>query len=112
MKRENFEKAFENISDKTVTEAVLSRDKKRGRRGVLAKILIPAAILLLLSTVLAVNAASPVDLSFYISASFSGDYTMLSDMVSMPDKVAYRNSGDEVRLELKDGTVVISAPET
>jgi len=101
MKRENFEKAFENISDKTVTEAVLSRDKKRGRRGVLAKILIPAAILLLLSTVLAVNAASPVDLSFYISASFSGDYTMLSDMVSMPDKVAYRNSGDEVRLELK-----------
>jgi len=101
MKKENFENALENISDERVSEAAESYDKKTKRRKFTAKLLIPAAILLLLSAVLTVNAASPVDIGSYISLMFGGDHTMVDDMISMPEKVSYRSSGDEMKLELK-----------
>ena len=97
MKRENIENAIGNISVEYITEAVNNSNKKKKSRT-LPKLLVPAAALLCV-LMFGVNAASPVDLGFYLERMYGGDYTMVDEIVSMPSVVSYRSSGDEVKLE-------------
>lgn len=94
MKREIFEDALTEIREDYILEAAMAKKPVRKRVG----ILLMAAILFALT--LAVNAAAPVGLDFYLRAVFGDGYTMLDEMTAMPEHVAYRASGDELRLEL------------
>ena len=101
MKRENIEHAIGNISAEYISEAVNNANKKKNKKSrLLPKLLVPAAALLCV-LMFGVNAASPVDLGFYLERMYGGDYTMVDEIVSMPSVVSYRSSGDEVKLELK-----------
>lgn len=106
MKKENFENALTEVNSTYIAEAAEPAEKKK--RGVAWKVL-PAAVIAA-CFVLTVNAAVPVNLGFYLSAAFGDGYEVIGEMVSMPNHVAYRSSGDEMSLELKgivgDGHVV------
>ena len=99
MKQREFTAAMTDIDDCYLTEAaeaMPTRTKSKRRWAV-----IPIAAALLSAAMIAVNAAAPVDLGFYLKAVFGDGYAMLDEMTSMPDNVAYRSSGDEITLEMK-----------
>ena len=99
MKQREFTAAMTDIDDRYLTEAaeaIPTRTKSKRRWAV-----IPIAAALLSAAMIAVNAAAPVDLGFYLKAVFGDGYAMLDEMTSMPDNVAYRSSGDEITLEMK-----------
>lgn len=99
MKQREFTAAMTDIDDcylTEATEAMPTRTKSKRRWAV-----IPIAAALLSAAMIAVNAAAPVDLGFYLKAVFGDGYAMLDEMTSMPDNVAYRSSGDEITLEMK-----------
>ncbi len=100
MKKEQFCEAMTAIDDRYLTEAAEIAQKKTvgGRRK---WTVVPIAAALLAAAALCVNAAAPVDLGFYLAAAFGDSYEMLDEMTSMPQPVAYRSSGDEIRLEMK-----------
>lgn len=102
MKLQQLSDAVTGIDDRFITEAAEAAEnhqKTRIRRR--RWTVVPIAAALLAVAVLCVNAAAPVDLGFYLAAAFGDSYEMLDEMTSMPDNVAYRSSGDEIRLEMK-----------
>lgn len=100
MKKELFLEALTEIDDRYLTEAAEAvPGKHTGTRRRWTAVPIAAALLAMM--VLAINAAAPVDLGFYLSAAFGDGYEMLDEMTSMPEPVAYRSSGDEIKLEMK-----------
>ena len=98
MKKTNLENAITEVGDMYIQEAAGQEKKHRVRRKWIA---LPAALLLFAAMLVTVNAAAPVDLSFYLKAAFGDGYTMLDEMTAMPDNVAERSSGEEIDLELK-----------
>ena len=107
MKKENFENALTEVDSAYIAEATEMAAKKK--RSIAWKVL-PTAAAIAACFILTVNAVVPVDLGFYLSSAFGDGYEVMGEMVSMPDNVAYRASGDELSLELKgivgDGHVV------
>ena len=102
MKMKEFTDAVTAIDDAFIAEAAdigqtVSRIYKKRRSWAV----VPIAAALLAMAVLCVNAAAPVDLGFYLAAAFGDSYEMLDEMTSMPEPVAYRSSGDEIKLEMK-----------
>ena len=98
MKKTNLENAITEVGDMYIQEAAGQEKKHRVRRKWIA---LSAALLLFAAMLVTVNAAAPVDLSFYLKAAFGDGYTMLDEMTAMPDNVAERSSGEEIDLELK-----------
>ena len=98
MKQNELIDAMTEIDDRYLTEAAEASQKKRTKRK---WAVIPIAAAILSVAMIAVNAAAPVDLGFYLAAVFGDGYEMLDEMTSMPDNVAYRSSGDEIKLEMK-----------
>ncbi len=101
MKRENLENALASISDEILAESAVKATPKR-RRVKLPRIIVPAAVVaMLMATLLVVNAAAPVDLSFYVTSQFGGGYDMLDEMTSLPTTTTTRYSSDDIKFELK-----------
>lgn len=100
MKRENMENALTEAADMYILEAAQTEKRKKRIRLGKKWMILPAAAALITGLMIAVNAAAPVDLGFYLKAAFGDSYTMLDEMTAMPDNVAYRSSGDEITLEL------------
>jgi len=96
MKKAEFENALTEVRDEFILEA--ARTPKRVNRKRLG-LIIAAAMFVVLT--LGANAAAPVNLGFYLAAAFGDNYSMVNEMTAIPDNVAYRSSGDEIRLELK-----------
>ena len=100
MKKEQFCEAMTAIDDRYLTESAEPiQNQSVGKRRKWT--VVPIAAAFLAAAVLCVNAAAPVDLGFYLQAVFGDGYQMLDAMTSMPDNVAYRSSGDEIKLEMK-----------
>jgi len=100
MKKEQFEEALTGIDGQYLWEAAQGCADKAVRGRSLHRVTAAAAAVIA-AAILVVNAAAPVDLGFYLAAVFGDGYEMLDAMTSMPDNVAYRSSGDEIRLEMK-----------
>lgn len=98
MTKTNLENAMTEVGDMYIQEAAGQEKKHHVRRK---WIVLPAALLLFAAMLVTVNAAAPVNLSFYLKAAFGDGYTMLDEMTAMPDNVAERSSGAEIDLELK-----------
>ena len=104
MKQQLFTDAVTAIDDRYITEAADAEviQTKHNIRKVRRKwAAVPIAAALLAMAMFVVNAAAPVDLGFYLAAAFGDSYEMLDEMTSMPEPVAYRSSGDEIKLEMK-----------
>ena len=102
MKMNEFTDAVTAIDDAYLAEAAaLGQEKTQVHKTRRRWAVVPIAAALLAMAMLAVNAAAPVDIGFYLEAAFGDSYEMLDEMTSMPDPVAYRSSGDEIRLEMK-----------
>ncbi|MBQ7301732.1 MAG: hypothetical protein IJW77_18040, partial [Clostridia bacterium] len=104
MKQQIFTDAVTAIDDRYITEAAEAEviQTKHNIRKVRRKwTAVPIAAALLAMAMFVVNAAAPVDLGFYLAAAFGDSYEMLDEMTSMPEPVAYRSSGDEIKLEMK-----------
>ncbi len=107
MKQQIFTDAVTAIDDRYITEAAEAAEAeviqtKHNIRKVRRKwAAVPIAAALLAMAMFVVNAAAPVDLGFYLAAAFGDSYEMLDEMTSMPEPVAYRSSGDEIKLEMK-----------
>ena len=102
MKLKNLTDAVTAIDDGYITEAVGAEQTKHNTHKSHRKwAIVPIAAALLAMAMLAVNAAAPVDLGFYLAAAFGDSYEMLDEMTSMPEPVAYRSSGEEIKLEMK-----------
>ncbi len=99
MKKDNFEDALTGIDERFLMQAA---EPAVGRRRTIKKWkLLPIAAALLLAAALGISAAAPVNIGFYLKAAFGGGYEMLDAITAMPDNVAFRASGDEIRMELK-----------
>ncbi len=102
MKLHDFTDAVTAIEDAYIAEAAdIGQTKTQTHKKHRKWAVVPIAAALLAMAVIAVNAAAPVDLGFYLAAVFGDGYEMLDEMTSMPDNVAYRSSGDEIKLEMK-----------
>ena len=104
MKLHTFADAVTAIDDRYIAEAAEAealQTKQRTRIFHRKWTVVPIAAALLAMAMFVVNAAAPVDLGFYLAAAFGDSYEMLDEMTSMPEPVAYRSSGEEIKLEMK-----------
>ena len=100
MKQTEFIGAMTEIDDRYLIGAA-EWTETRTRHAKKKWAMLPIAAALLAMVMLVVNAAAPVDLGFYLQAAFGDSYEMLDEMTSMPAPIAYRSSGDEIKLEMK-----------
>ena len=100
MKQNTFSAALTEIDDRYLMEAA-ALTEQRTMRKTKKWAVVPIAAALLAMAMFVVNAAAPVDLGFYLAAAFGDSYEMLDEMTSMPEPIAYRSSGDEIKLEMK-----------
>ena len=104
MKLHTFADAVTAIDDRYIAEAAEAealQTKQKTRIFHRKWTVVPIAAALLAMAMFVVNAAAPVDLGFYLAAAFGDSYEMLDEMTSMPEPVAYRSSGEEIKLEMK-----------
>ena len=104
MKVHTFADAVTAIDDRYIAEAAEAetlQTKQKTRIFHRKWTVVPIAAALLAMAMFVVNAAAPVDLGFYLAAAFGDSYEMLDEMTSMPEPVAYRSSGEEIKLEMK-----------